>query len=137
MLRSTHVLLPRAFKSLSALFCSAIPFASSNPKLLFQYLFTQCLLCFLSQPVNSALQATSWFSSSRLSPLFTPAGSWGGSCTKRPGSPSRQGGRGEHGGARSGAIPVVHSKEVRCGSSGICLKHSLIKGQPASRKKVY
>lgn len=76
------------------------------------------------------LQATPLFSSSWVSSLLfelsrlTPAGIWGGGCTKGPGSPPRWGGRGEHDGVRSGVIPVVRSKEVRCGSSWICLKHS-------------
>ena len=62
----------------TCLLCSTIPFASSNPKLLYQYLFTQCLFCFLSQPVNGALQATLWFGSSQsVWRTSLMRGSWG------------------------------------------------------------
>lgn len=127
------ILLLLAMVLLLDLLCSAIPFASSNPKLFFQYLFTQLQLCFLSQPVKGALQATPWFSSS-LSPDSSPQlgrqlhqGSWF--------SPQARREREEPGGARNGANPVVHRKELRWHSSWICLEHSLIKGQPTTRKK--
>lgn len=50
-------------------------------------------------------------------------------------SPGQEGEREEPGGVRNGANPVVHRKEWRWHSSWICLEHSLIKGQPTTRKK--
>ena len=88
MLLSTYMLLPGALKSLAALLCSTICFATSNPKLLFLHLLGQCLLYFQSQPVSGALQATPPCSSSCLFPcllepsLLTLAENWGGSCTE-------------------------------------------------------
>lgn len=138
MLLSTHVRPPRALKSLSALLGKFLLHLPTQSCFFNTYLPSACSASF--QPVNGALQATRGSAPlhsprSSLSPHSSPQLGVGQAAAPRVLVLPQA--RRERRAWRSGAIPVVHSKEVRCGSSWICLTHFLIKGQPATRKKVY